>query len=113
MKKENYNMSKLKHSVLANRDPNKLWGLNKEQIEMIEKLGGTVQPVVYRTRTRKLKNQTYYKTKNPLLRELHYANKNGKDYISKKLKPADKNILNEQNIPYYPKKYTVVFHNRK
>lgn len=41
MKKENYNMSKLKHSVLANRDPNKLWGLNKEQIEMIEKLGGT------------------------------------------------------------------------
>lgn len=113
MKKENYNMSKLKHSVLANRDPNKLWGLNKEQIEMIEKLGGTVQPVVYRIRTRKLKNQTYYKTKNPLLRELHYANKNGKDYISKKLKPADKNILNEQNIPYYPKKCTVVFHNRK
>lgn len=92
MKKENYNMSKLKHSVLANRDPNKLWGLNKEQIEMIEKLGGTVQPVVYRIRT---------------------TNKNGKDYISKKLKPADKNILNEQNIPYYPKKYTVVFHNRK
>ena len=39
--------------------------------------------------------------------------KMAKTTFQKKLTPADKKILDEHHIAYYPKKYTVVFHNRK
>lgn len=105
MKNRDYKMSKLKHQVKNNRNPNKLWCLNEEEKDYLVSQGYTLTPVLFRIRTRRLNN--YSGTTIHLLKTLHHAKREGKDYIVMKLTFSDKKILNEYGISYLPLKYRI------
>lgn len=84
----------------------KEWKLNKLQREYLESLGYQIEPVIYEITTKTFKD--LYHIQNPLIKEIHYASKAGKKRIGKSLKEADKKVLKEYKVRFYPVKFRII-----
>lgn len=84
----------------------KEWKLNKLQREYLESLGYQIEPVIYEITTKTFKD--LYHIRSPLIKEIHYASKAGKKRIGKSLKEADKKVLAEYKVKFYPLKFKII-----
>ena len=109
MKNKQFKYASLKKQLLARKMNGVrfvVWKLSNEQCEFIETcLGYSVEPFLYCVKTRCISHDI--RNGNALLREVHYASKNKKYKIIKKLKFQDKKVLDEWDIPYTPFKYKI------
>ncbi len=109
MKDKQYRLSKLKYQLTDKKRkgvPQVIWKLNRAQKEYVtEVLHHEVIPYLYRIQTRRLK--CYKATTNPLLKELHHKNKQGKKTIVKKLSAQERKVLDDNDRKYWPEKYQI------
>lgn len=108
MKNSAYENSRFKYQLLEkkrNGIKEVIWKLNPNQIEFIEKtLGFEVESYLYEVRTRKFSN--VYKL-DSFLKEMHYRNKKGKQFMVTKLNGYQKDALDVLGIKYRPYKYKI------
>lgn len=107
MKKEQYENSKLKKQLIIKKESGVKelqWKLTRQQKEYLEHLGYKIEPVLYCVRTKK-----FYNLNNlpPLLRNIHYKNKNGRTSVVLSLKATERKLLDEYGLSYYPYKYKI------
>lgn len=106
MKNKDYRYSKLKHQILHEKAKGKkvlYWNLAQDQRKFLEeKLGCKIEPYLYQIRTRTFFNISKL---NPILKDIHYASKNNKITIVKRLIKSEIQILDMYGIHYRPIKY--------
>lgn len=81
------------------------WRLSRRVKEEVEKKY-IVEDFLYEIRTRSFNN---IRTKEEILKELHYANKNKRRTICRQLSDDEKSILEKNNIFFRPVKYRIFF----
>ncbi|MBP3254998.1 MAG: hypothetical protein J6M60_00695 [Clostridia bacterium] len=81
------------------------WRLSRRVKEEVEKKY-IVEDFLYEIRTRSFNN---IRTKEKILKELHYANKNKRRTICRQLSDDEKSILEKNNIFFRPVKYRIFF----
>ena len=85
MKKNNYELAKLKRTLFQMRNERKknpIWKLSREQREFIEGIGFPVEGCIYEIKTKRIENMN---GKNGLLKEIHFSYLKHKNAIYKKL----------------------------
>ena len=111
MKNADYQLSKMKQKLKdmeARRVKSVIWKLSKNQVEYIQNLGDEVTPYLYEIKTRPFKEVR--NLKDTILKDIHYANKNGKKSVVKKLTPKQRKILSEYGVVFRPMKYKITIH---
>lgn len=115
MKNKCYHQSKAKKSFLYSRTKRKLdelqrngvkyviWSLDPNIVPFVKKLYGAT-PYLYSIRTTRFSD---IHSKNKLLKDLHYANKKGKEFVTRKLTEDEKEILQSNGVSYRTVKYWV------
>ena len=84
-----------------------IWKLTTSQKEYIEEeLGYEVIPNLYEVRTRPFKNIA--NLRNYKLKDLHFANKQGKKTVVLSLKDSDMKEFQENNIKFKPVKFKII-----
>ena len=113
MKKANLQMSKTKKKFMeyvnTGRKSELYWSLKPEQVEFIRQQGFPVIPWLYEIRTRKFSRIS---EADPLIKNLHYANKKGKRYFTSRLNKDQLSLLKELDIPVRIVKYKIVLSER-
>lgn len=108
MKKSAYDNSKLKYQLLEkkrNGVKEVIWKLSSKQRNFIEEsLHFAVEPYLYSIKTRRFHDITNLP---PILRYIHYKNKEGKKECVLKLDSEDRKILKEFEVTYVPCKYKI------
>lgn len=108
MKKTAYNNSRMKYVLLEKRRrgiKEVLWSLKLDQRKYIEDiLGFKTEEYLYEVRTK-----TFYNIHNldPLLKNIHYWNKQDKRTRVVHLNDEQKNLLNDFNVHFRPCKYKI------
>lgn len=108
MKRKQYEASKTKKVLLDKRrrgEKEVIWKLSEIQLKEVEKLGMRVEPFLYEIRTRRFNNVRILQSS--LLKDIHYASRDGKWQIVRHLKKCDIKILEEYGINFYPIKYKI------
>lgn len=108
MKNKNYKQNRLKKKLIQRaNDGNEIliWKLNPYDKRMIEELGYKVEPFLYFVQTKNFYN--IKKIHSSLLKDLHYAQKRGKNFIVRPLNDIEKDLLYRYGIQYYPLKYKI------
>lgn len=100
--KYKYKIEELKRRRVRSKE----WVLTNKEKQYIESLGYEVIPIIYEVTTKHLKN--LYSIKNHKLREIHYANKEGKRRIGMKLTKEDMQQLKEHNIRFRAVKFKII-----
>lgn len=109
MKDKEYRFYKLKRKLILLKErkvKSVELRLTKEQRTYLQELGYEMVPVLYTVRTKRFKN--LFNIKNNMLKEIHYACKNGKKTISLKLTKEDMKILEEYSVKFYPSKFKIL-----
>ena len=106
MKSKNYRNSKLKHQILYEKDKGKktlYWKLTTEQRKYVEQvLKCKVKPYLYEIRTRTFFNISKLDS---ILKDIHYAHKNGKPTSVRRLNKSEKELLDKYGVRNRPIKY--------
>ena len=106
MKNKDYRYSKLKHQILYEKDKGKkvlYWDLTPDQRRFVEeKLGCKTEPYLYQIRTRTFFNISKLE---PILKDVHYASKNKKTTIVRRLNKSEMKALDMYGVQYRPIKY--------
>lgn len=108
LKNIDYRQNRLKKKMLQRQNNGMeflIWKLSLKDKIMIEELGYKVEPYIYFVQTK-----LFYNIKSicgSFLRDLHYAKKNGRNYIVKPLSETEKELLDRYRIQYYPLKYKI------
>ena len=82
-----------------------IWTLNASTKAIIEDLGYSVEPYLYKVPTRKFAN--IKGIKNTLIKDLHYSYQSGKKFVVSSLKHGDRKILDDYGIRYEPIKFKI------
>jgi len=110
MKKSAYYNAKIKHQ-LKDRKERKIkfvvWKLHSEQLDFVMELGYRVEEYLYQIKTKQLRN--LHSVKNKLLKEIHFKNKKGTNFMVRELDESTKKLLEEHGIKYRPYKYKIYF----
>lgn len=80
--------------------------LSGEQLIYIEKLGYQTIPWLYEITTKRFINVK--NADSALLKDIHYANKNGKRKIYRTLKRQEIKVLDDRGIYYRPYKFKII-----
>lgn len=108
MKNNAYQNSKLKHQLWEKKRRgvgDVIWRLDSAKKDYIENsLGFETEPYLYIIYTRKFCN---IKELPPLLKNLHYANRQNKRTIVCKLNHREIKLLNEYGVSFKPYKYKI------
>ena len=102
MKKANLQMSKTKKKFMEYVNTGR-------KSEFIRQQGFPVIPWLYEMRTRKFSRIS---EADPLIKNLHYANKKGKKYFTSRLNKDQLSLLKELDIPVRIVKYKIVLSER-
>lgn len=108
MKNKNYMKNRLKkkiHQRQNNGVEYLIWKLSPHNKRMIEELGYRVEPYLYFIQTKFFYNMNGIWSS--FLKDLHYAKKNGRNYIVSQLSQTQKELLDRYRIQYYPLKYKI------
>lgn len=115
MKKANLQMSRTKKKfmqyVASGKKAELYWSLTQEQAEFIRQQGFPVIPWLYEMKTRKFPRIS--ETTDPLIKNLHYANKRGKKYFTTRLNEKQLNLLEELKISTRIVKYKIVLSEKR
>ncbi|MBR3003026.1 MAG: hypothetical protein IKF38_05680 [Clostridia bacterium] len=82
-----------------------IWSLKPEDVLNLAQFY-KITPYLYSMRTRKFSNIRYIKS--PLLKELHYQHKRGKEFITRKLNKEELHLLQDHGITCKIIKYRIV-----
>lgn len=82
-----------------------IWKLTQEQKHFVESIGYGVKPFIYEIKTRAFYN---VKNSNATIKDIHWAYKNGKRSIFRKLKQDEVKILDEHGIEYRVSRYEII-----
>ena len=110
MKNNDLKYSKIKHQLLEKKERGEnfvIWSLNSEQKEYVQKLGFKTVPYIFRISTKKIIFKDV-RNKSAILKEIHYASRENKSRIFRKLNHSDRRLLNEYGVYYTPYKYKVM-----
>ena len=80
------------------------WSLSQEEKEYISSLGYKISEEVYEIKTKKFADS---KNISGILKDIHNANKKGKNTVFRNLKKDQIKILKKYNIEYIPIKYKI------
>lgn len=108
MKNKTFKQANLRRQLQQYKNMGKkelVWKLSYEQIQIIKELGYKIEPYLYEITTRPffgLRN-----IKSPLIRDIHYKNKQGKRTFIRKLNNNEKQILEDFGVKYRTIKYKI------
>ena len=109
MKEKAYEASKTKKQLLEKKRRGEkfvIWRISsKSQLQEIERLGFKKEPWLYEIKTRPFYNVKAIQS--TLIKDIHYANKQGKRFITCKLKTCEKKVLDDFGVAYRPIKYRI------
>ena len=81
------------------------WSLTEAQVENIKNMGFHVEPSIYEIKTKKMSNLRFVNEK--ILKDIHFANKRGKQFFTKSLNEDEKTLLSENGINFRVVKYLI------
>ena len=106
MKNKEYRYSKLKHQIFYEKNKGKkvlYWNLTPDQRRFVEeKLGCKAEPHLYQIRTRTFFNISKLES---ILKDIHYASKNRKTTIVRRLNKSEMKAFDMYGVQYRPIKY--------
>ena len=109
MKGKAYEASKTKKMLLDKKREGKkyvIWRIaSKAQMQEIDRLGFQREPWLYEIKTRPFFNVKGIKSH--LIKDIHFANKQGKRTIVCHLKKGDEKILKDFGVDFRPFKYRI------
>ena len=82
-----------------------VWSLNHDMADFLSNFY-SVTPFLYTIRTKTLPNIRF--VHNKLLKDIHYSNKNGKEFLTRKLSQTELDMLRMCGISYRILKYKIV-----
>lgn len=107
MKRRQNTLNELEHELKLRKDKGNeyvTWSLSQEEKEYISNLGYRILEEVYEIKTKKFVNP---KNISGILKDIHNANKKGKDTVFRNLKKDQLKILKKYGIKYIPIKYKI------
>lgn len=110
MKSHDLENSKIKKQLLAKRSKGEsfvIWNLTPQQVEFVQNLGFEIIPYIFRISTKKILFKDV-RNKSAILKEIHYASRDKKSRIFRKLNHSDRRLLKEYGVYYTPFKYKVI-----
>lgn len=110
MKSHDLENSKIKKQLLTKKNRGEnfvIWSLTPQQVEFIQGLGFETIPYIFRISTKKILFKDV-RNKSAILKEVHYASRDRKSRIFRKLNHSDRRLLKEYGVYYTPFKYKVI-----
>ena len=107
MKREDYAVSRIRKTLLAKQrrgEKEVVWKLTSTQLEVAERYF-LVEPWLYEIRTRPFNN--IRSLNSTLLKDIHFAYRQGKVTIVRKLKKDELELLHKVEIKYKAYKYKI------
>lgn len=109
MKGKAYEASRTKKQLLDKKRRGEkfvIWRISsKSQLQEIERLGLKKEPWLYEIKTKPFYNVKAIKS--TLIKDIHFANKQGKRFITCRLKASEKKLLDDFGVAYRPIKYRI------
>ena len=109
MTNKEYRLASMKHTLLAKRKAGQkevIWKLNDEQLNYISSIAKDIFPYLYEINTRTFCSTD--KIASSLIKEIHFARKNGKKKLYKKLKRNELKELKQYGVEYRCLKYRII-----
>ena len=110
MKSHDLENSKIKKQLLTKKNRGEnfvIWSLTPQQVEFIQGLGFETIPYIFRISTKIILFKDV-RNKSAILKEVHYASRDRKSRIFRKLNHSDRRLLKEYGVYYTPFKYKVI-----
>ena len=108
MKNKQHELSKSKKTLDFMKQNGKkmvVWSLRPDQVIFLSRFY-CVSPVLYTMKTKTFSN--IRGIHNKLLKDLHYGNKRGKQFITRPLTDDDMDLLERNGVYFRPVKYKIV-----
>ena len=108
MKAKEYKDLQLKRQLVLYKAQGKkelIWKLSIDRKEYIENLGYTIEPYLFEITTKPFHNIRCIKK--PLIKEIYYTNKQGKQTLVRKLSKEEQTLLREYGIKFRVIKYKI------
>lgn len=111
MRESDCEYSRMKHKLFEKKLRGEnfvIWSLNSKQVQYIQNnLGFEAVPYIFRISTKRIFFQDI-KNKSGILKEIHFASRDKKSRIFRKLNHSDKRLLQEYGVYYTPVKYKIL-----